>query len=284
MKKLILPLAMLMVACLAKAQDIIKLKSGEEIKAKITVVSDEEVQYKEWDYQDGPDFKLSVAKIEYVKFQNGREMKFNAADLLLDMPDDKVLNRKDVVKLSPFSPLFGRTIVGFEHVQRFGLHWEGEMGIIGLGKKEYNDKEEAGLWLSGGPKFLLRKETYMRGQRYLHYLHGSYARPELFIEHYRGEYTVGYGSGISRYDFNTTTFAFMLNVGKQWLMGDRFTMDVYAGGGMASVNVIRENPDDNEVWYYSSSFGSKGIATNDYQGNGEINFALKFGFKIGLAI
>ncbi len=285
-----LTLALSFIALNLFSQDIIKLKTGEEIKAKITVVSDEEIQYKEWDYLDGPDFKMSVKKIEKIVYQSGREQKFEESDLMLGAPSAEVLQRKNVVKFAFLSPLFGRTILGFEHVQRFGLHWEGELGIIGLGK-DNNNTNSLGLWISGGPKFMMRKETYMKGERYLHYLHGSYIRPELHVEYYTGDQLISYYSGAPNYiytterlNYSTTTFGLMLNLGKQWFVGDCFTLDIYGGLGMASVNTISDNINNNDLVYYSDfGAGSRGLLSPSLNNNGEINFALKGGFKIGYA-
>lgn len=283
MKKFI-AIVICLTALQAFSQDIIKLKTGEELKAKITVVSEDEIQYKEWDYLDGPDFKLSVKKIDYIRFQNGREQKFAESDLMIGAPDPKVLNKKDVVKFSFLSPLFGRTVLGYEHVQRFGLHWEGELGLIGLGRDIIGNNER-GFWLAGGPKFIMRKETYMKGERYLHYLHGAYVRPELHAEFFKGERTVSYySSGQQTVDYSTAAFGLILNLGKQWFLGDAFTLDIYAGVGMASVNTVEDNVNGEDLIYYRySGRGGRGIYSSDYQGDGEISFAYKGGFKIGFA-
>ena len=51
------------------AQDIIVLNNNtaDEIQAKVIEVSDSEVKYKKWAYQDGPTFTITTAKIFVIK-------------------------------------------------------------------------------------------------------------------------------------------------------------------------------------------------------------------------
>lgn len=63
----------------ASAQDLIVLNSDavEEMQVKVVEVSDSEVKYKKWSYQDGPTFSLSTDKILYIKYQNGEKQRFD---------------------------------------------------------------------------------------------------------------------------------------------------------------------------------------------------------------
>lgn len=60
-----------------KAQDIITLRSGEDINAKVTLVSDNNIEYKKWDNQDGPTFRKKLSEVFSVKYQNGKKEVFN---------------------------------------------------------------------------------------------------------------------------------------------------------------------------------------------------------------
>ena len=61
------------------AQDIIVLKgkTSDEIKVKVTEVSKKNVKYKKWSYQEGPTFSLSVDDVLIIKYQNGEEQVFS---------------------------------------------------------------------------------------------------------------------------------------------------------------------------------------------------------------
>ncbi len=61
------------------AQDVITLKSGEEIKAKVTEVSSSEIKYKRFEHLDGPTIVVEKAKVFAVNYENGTREVFNAA-------------------------------------------------------------------------------------------------------------------------------------------------------------------------------------------------------------
>lgn len=55
------------------AQDVITLKSGDEIQAKVTEVGQTEVKYKRFDNPDGPTYTVNKSDIFMVKYQNGQK-------------------------------------------------------------------------------------------------------------------------------------------------------------------------------------------------------------------
>lgn len=61
------------------AQDVIVLnnKTADEIEAKIVEVSNDEVKYKKWAYQDGPTFSVPTGEIFVIKYQNGEKQTFS---------------------------------------------------------------------------------------------------------------------------------------------------------------------------------------------------------------
>ena len=60
------------------AQDIIVLNnsSADEIEAKVQEVSQTEVKYKKWSYQDGPTFTIPTSDIFVIKYRNGEKQRF----------------------------------------------------------------------------------------------------------------------------------------------------------------------------------------------------------------
>ena len=75
MKKLLSQfiLATLLVCCSlgAYAQDIITLKDGKQIKAKISDITQSEIKYKNFDYQDGPSFTINKSEVASIQYANG---------------------------------------------------------------------------------------------------------------------------------------------------------------------------------------------------------------------
>jgi len=72
MKKLFLSLLLLTSFNLHLfCQDILVLKSGDELKVKVTEVLPDVVKYKKWDNQDGPAYSEVKANIFMIKYKNG---------------------------------------------------------------------------------------------------------------------------------------------------------------------------------------------------------------------
>lgn len=72
MKKLFLSLLLLTSFNLHLfCQDILFLKSGDELKVKVTEVLPDVVKYKKWDNQDGPAYSEAKANIFMIKYKNG---------------------------------------------------------------------------------------------------------------------------------------------------------------------------------------------------------------------
>jgi hypothetical protein len=57
--------------CQASAQDVIMLKNGDEVDAKITEVGIQEIKYKRMDNLEGPVYVMPKADIFKIKYKNG---------------------------------------------------------------------------------------------------------------------------------------------------------------------------------------------------------------------
>lgn len=64
------------------AQDMITLRSGDDIEAKVIEVGEETIVYKKFGNQDGPNYRIATNKVFRIKYQNGEtelfEEKINA--------------------------------------------------------------------------------------------------------------------------------------------------------------------------------------------------------------
>ena len=69
--------AMLLNVTSAMAQDIITLKTGDDIDALIEKVGAEEIEYKRWDNQTGPVYVVKKNEIFMIKYRNGSKDLFN---------------------------------------------------------------------------------------------------------------------------------------------------------------------------------------------------------------
>jgi hypothetical protein len=60
-----------------KAQDIITLKTGEDLKAKIMEIGLNDVKYKKFENLNGPTYTLNKSDIFMIKYENGTKDVFN---------------------------------------------------------------------------------------------------------------------------------------------------------------------------------------------------------------
>jgi hypothetical protein len=59
------------------AYDIILLKNGDEIKAKVLETTDQQIKYKEFDFQSGPIRNINKSEVFQITYENGRREVFN---------------------------------------------------------------------------------------------------------------------------------------------------------------------------------------------------------------
>lgn len=77
-------LLFLFIYTFSNAQDIIFLKNGEEIKAKVKEVTQTEIKYLKFENQESPIYSLSKAQVLMVKYENGSKDIFEKADSFIE--------------------------------------------------------------------------------------------------------------------------------------------------------------------------------------------------------
>ncbi len=81
------------------AQDIITLKNGDEIKAKVNEIDLNVVKYKKFDNQNGPIYSIDKEKIFMIKYENGSK------DVFTDMSEPKTESiKKEEPKVAETHP------------------------------------------------------------------------------------------------------------------------------------------------------------------------------------
>lgn len=63
------------------SQDIIQTKTGEKMEVKVLTVTDTYVQYKLYDYQDGPTRNMSLSEIDKIIYEDGTEEEINEEEI-----------------------------------------------------------------------------------------------------------------------------------------------------------------------------------------------------------
>jgi hypothetical protein len=70
-KVLLILLAVVGLAIIAHAQDVITLRNGKDINALVSVIWDTEIEYKRFDNPDGPLYTLKKSEILMIRYANG---------------------------------------------------------------------------------------------------------------------------------------------------------------------------------------------------------------------
>ncbi len=254
MKKIFyLTLFSLSLSLSAAAQDKIYKKGGEVIEATISEVGTDEIKYKVYKNTEGPVYTIEKARILKVVYQNGRTEVYQSN--AMNDPELYADQAKNAIKINFLAPLLGFTQLNFEHNMRPGRSYEATLGIIGLGKKQelynYNFsstsqpttyRDQGGVFFGGGFKLSRMPDMVSGKEHFNHVMQGAYIKPELLF----GFYSENLNS------YNTTTRrnsivkkdvsfgALMLNLGKQWVLGEIMVLDVYGGVGYAIDNLNNE--------------------------------------------
>lgn len=77
MKRIYTIVLLTVLAFSATAQDTIFFRNGDELRVKVTEVSDYQIKYKLWSNQNGPVYTKNVSDIFMVKYEGGHKDVFN---------------------------------------------------------------------------------------------------------------------------------------------------------------------------------------------------------------
>ena len=204
-------------ATYAQAQDVIILKTGEKIDAKIIEINDIEVKYREYVDPDGIIFTMARGKIREIRYETGRREKEEPERL-----DEAyyVDDAKNAVKLNFTGIAAATTTLIYERGLTPATSVQAAVKINGLGFN--NDEDKSGFGMSAGYKVKLgsmfRKS---RGYRPKHFLAGGYLMPQL------GFNTVSFDNG---YDYDNYFYVHLgFDVGIQWILQNAVALDMFIG-------------------------------------------------------
>jgi len=280
MKHLLLFITLIAASFGISAQDLIVKTDSTKVEAKITEISDFEIKYYDWDNQSGPLFIVAVDKIAYIKFANGKITNYaNHANSLSTDVDAAAINRKNILKVSPFSPMTGHLDFEYERVFSKRMTCVSEVGIIGVNANKYADNKGLGVFFSGGVRFYKGQEIREKNTFYNNNFSGLYAQAKLGFEVYNFDYNYwtqtddGF-TEVTR-DENVVGGSIMLGLGKQWVFGGRVTVDVGAALGYVFVNEYTYTTQE-LLWDGSS-------ASNTYTITNSLFHTGNFGNDLGLA-
>ncbi len=114
MKKIICLFVLFLLSIAGFSQDVIVLKSGEEIQAKIVQVTDNDVSYKKFDYQDGPTFVVSKDKIFMIKYADGTKDVFGSSTTQPAVMRKDTAYGRNILSFNPFTFVGGNLSLSYE--------------------------------------------------------------------------------------------------------------------------------------------------------------------------
>jgi hypothetical protein len=258
--KIIIFLALLFAANLLisqeKTRDKLVKRDGTIITCTVKEIGDEEIKYAEEGLRDDILVGIDRSKVDKIIFADGREYKI---DNSMSVYEDLSTQKKNVIKGNLFLPISGAMEIGYERSLKPGRSIEGEIGII-YGDNNYDEIDASGVFFKFGYKLIRTPDYYMKGMKYAHILKGSYIKPEIALSTFSydmADYMNGDNSD------SVTSFAGLINFGKQVVYNNLFAVDYYIGAGYAT------GTDDDLEGYYA------------YLATGDSSFVLTGGIRIG---
>ncbi len=266
-----------------RAQDKIYRKNGQIVKAKVLEIGTGDVKYKLADSTDSPIYVLEKDRIRKIVYQNGRTEHFIPD---LKDPEQYTGQLRKAIKVDFLGPLLGYSQISYEKNLGVGKSYEVMLSIISAGKNQIlnfwdytlreKKKNQFGLAASVGYKFNKLPDFLFGRTRFTHLMQGAYAKPVAYLGHY-GENRIVYKAN-NQYVVERQKVAFgalQVELGKQWVFGDKFLIDGYWGLGYGFDN--KKNGDG----YYDNTAAYNYINARLGRSPG---FSTTFGIKLGLLI
>ncbi len=285
MRKILLLLPVVLFTSTLFAQDKIYKLRGDVIKAKVIEIGTDEVKYKLYDNPDGPLYVIDKAAVSKIEYANGTVEKYK---LSYKDPANYEGQLTKAIKLNFLAPLLGYTQFSFEKSVAPLKSYELSLGIIGAGKNSEIDdyyingqnqpyrRNAFGGFIEAGYKFTKLPNFYNKGLRMIHLLQGSYVKPTAIFGYY-SDNALNYKTGDPVLQKRHNVFgAVVVNLGHQWIFGDKFLLDIYYGLGYAFDN-SKSNYDD----YYSDEIYNHFVIQKTGDG---ASLGFSGGIKIGLLI
>lgn len=283
MKKLFFILLCLFTLTTARAQDKIYRKNGQTILTKIIEIGTTDIKYKLFGNAESPIYVLEKDRINKIQYEDGHIEKFTAD---IRDPEQYIGQASKAIKVDFFAPLLGYTQITYEKSTGIGKSYELTLGIIGAGKNqrlEYYDnnlvitkRNQFGLFAAAGYKFNKLPDFLFGRTRFTHIMQGAYAKPILYVGNYsENDIVYKVNSPIVAERRNVTFGALQIELGKQWVFGDKFLLDFYWGLGYGFDN--KNSKDD--AYYYQDDATAYNYA-NARLGRSP-GISTTFGLKLG---
>ena len=245
-KTLSLTAFLVLFSMVIQAQDYIHKKNREILKVKLIEIGTDEIRFKDFDNPDGPMFSIEKEKVSKVEMENGDEITIKNVNSF-DDPDYYTDQNKNNIKWSFSGLMYNHLTFIYERSLTPSTSFEGGFSLVGVGYApsgenlgEYNLRNPSGVGFRAGYKLKRSPDVYLSKMRYGHILKGAYFKPEIILSVYSEDVpTFAKPPSQTGYDIarkNATSGALMMNLGKQWIFSDQFSLDIYFGIGYGFSN------------------------------------------------
>jgi hypothetical protein len=165
-----------------------------------------------------------------------------------------------------------------------------QLGIIGpgantdiTGNEYYNNPISLGAYISCGLKMFMHPDYVRQGMTRYNIMQGFYFMPEVVIGNFNYTYQVtswNYPNNQTSTTVtdNITNYAVILNLGKQWVLSDRFILNIHVGIGYGGTTTKGNIPQSN----YNSTDDLTGgnyfdyVTTNLFSYNAGVDMGMLF--------
>jgi hypothetical protein len=257
LRKIIAISVLILANVFAFSQDTLFTKKNKVIPCIVTEIGIDEIKYKDISNIDGPTYVIRKVDVSKIVFKNGK-VEYLLPDEMDMNKEEEILDKNQVVKFYFLSPIFNHIKIGYERKLKMTQNLELKLGFIGFGNSNLNQDERQGAYFCGGVKFLVGKDYYIKGMKFLHPLKGTYLKPELMISvfDYNEKIYHYYQPNDEIVTYRASLFAFNFIYGKQFILGNTFTFDMYLGLGIGATNYYRKSGPKDSYDYKQYYFGS----------------------------
>ena len=135
----LISLALCTIPALLISQDVIVLKTAEEIKSKVVELTDLSVKYKKWENLNGPIYNINKSEVLFIRYENGMKEVFNggpASSETLQAPQIQTIKTIPNVtninsEIQPDDSIKGNNdAIKHYHGQNSGMIWTGVTAFL----------------------------------------------------------------------------------------------------------------------------------------------------------
>jgi hypothetical protein len=170
---------------------------------------------------------------------------------------DKVIliHRTNALKLDAMFLMSDIISITYENRIKSSSSIELGVGVMGWGFNREEGNAKNGFFVSGGLRYYFKNSVNNNakissqsfGSKTSHSLEGTYIKPELIYNNYNENiltiekyqplssiytYTINH----SNYTYKISSFNLVINLGNQWIIKNKFLIDLYGGFGMGKGN------------------------------------------------